>query len=32
MQYLRTASGSFISAATITLLRPERGEDDEAAV
>ena len=28
MQYLRTASGSFINAATITLLTPERGEGD----
>lgn len=28
MQYLRTASGSFINAATITLLTPERGKDD----
>lgn len=28
MQYLRTASGSFINAATITLLTPKRGEDD----
>ena len=28
MQYLRTASGSFINAASIALLIPERGEGE----
>jgi hypothetical protein len=28
MQYLRTASGTFLNSAAITRLSPERGEDD----